>query len=68
MTCVTGWKRCRARSESRAASERFEQRETIPASQRFDPIPDTVPWEGVLALFRVAQEALRNIARSLTTP
>jgi len=47
----------------RAECERFSRRESIPASVILCAIPHTLSSDVQLGLFRIAQEALRNIVR-----
>ena len=47
----------------KAECERFSRQESIPADATLRDLPDTIPPETALCLFRVAQEALRNAAR-----
>jgi signal transduction histidine kinase len=47
----------------KAECDRFSRLEAIPVRLRVDGVPDHLPPEVALGLFRVAQEALRNIAR-----
>ncbi|MDR2549025.1 MAG: histidine kinase [Desulfobulbus sp.] len=42
---------------------RFSDREGIPVNCHFDPLPDDIPSETALCIFRVVQEGLRNIAK-----
>jgi signal transduction histidine kinase len=44
-------------------SERFTQRESIPVEVKLHDLPESTPRDAALCLFRVAQEALRNVAR-----
>jgi PAS domain S-box-containing protein len=43
--------------------ERFSRQESVPASVTMQELPADLPPETALCLFRVAQEALRNVAR-----
>jgi PAS domain S-box-containing protein len=43
--------------------ERFEQQEAIPINSHVELIPNRIPFDTGLCLFRVTQEALRNVAR-----
>lgn len=47
----------------RAEAERFAKSEAIPVDLKERDLPDPVPAEAALCLFRVVQEALRNIGR-----
>jgi signal transduction histidine kinase len=47
----------------RAECERFSRQEGIPCKVSLCELPDALPHSAALGLFRVAQEALRNIAR-----
>ncbi len=47
----------------KAECERFARQESISADVKLRDVPDEVPPETALCLFRVAQEALRNVAR-----
>ena len=47
----------------KAECERFARQESIPAEVMLPPLPDALPPETALCLIRVAQEALRNVAR-----
>jgi signal transduction histidine kinase len=47
----------------RAECERFARQESIPVNVQLCEIPQPLPREAALCLFRVAQEALRNIGR-----
>jgi signal transduction histidine kinase len=47
----------------KAECERFARQETIPCDLKIQDVPDSLPHEKALSLFRVTQEALRNIAR-----
>jgi signal transduction histidine kinase len=47
----------------RAESEHFTRQESVPVDVKLREIPEEIPGEPALCLFRVAQEALRNIAR-----
>jgi len=47
----------------RAECERFSRQESISVDVKVDEIPADIAQEARLCLFRVAQEALRNIAR-----
>jgi signal transduction histidine kinase len=47
----------------KAECDRFSRLEAIPVRLKADGVPDHLPPEVALGLFRVAQEALRNIAR-----
>lgn len=47
----------------RAESEHFTREESVPVDVKLREIPEEIPHEPALCLFRVAQEALRNIAR-----
>jgi signal transduction histidine kinase len=47
----------------RAECDRFVRLESIPVEIKLDGIPGGVPLEAGLCLFRVTQEALRNISR-----
>ncbi len=46
-----------------AEGERFTRCESIPVGVKLRDIPESLPRESALCLFRVAQEALRNVAR-----
>jgi signal transduction histidine kinase len=43
--------------------ERFEQQESIPIKSSVEVIPNRIPLDTGICLFRVTQEALRNVAR-----
>ncbi|MEI6193092.1 MAG: PAS domain S-box protein [Verrucomicrobiota bacterium] len=47
----------------KAECERFARQESIPADVTLREMPDAIPTETALCLFRVVQEALRNVAR-----
>lgn len=47
----------------KAECERFSRLESVPASVKLQELPADLPPETALCLFRVAQEALRNVAR-----
>ncbi len=47
----------------KAECERFSQQESIPAEVTLMDLPDDVSSDAALCLFRVTQEALRNVAR-----
>lgn len=47
----------------RTECDRFEHRESIRVDQDLAAVPEGASWEAVLALFRVAQECLRNVVR-----
>jgi signal transduction histidine kinase len=47
----------------KAECERFSRQEAMPAAVTLKKLPDVVPPETALCLFRVTQEALRNVAR-----
>ena len=47
----------------KAECERFSRQETVPADVTLGELPAGVPPETALCLFRVTQEALRNVAR-----
>ena len=47
----------------RAESEHFTRHESIAVDVKLREIPEVIPHEPALCLFRVAQEALRNVAR-----
>lgn len=47
----------------KAECERFSRQESLPADVMLQSLPDVLPPETALCLFRVAQEALRNAAR-----
>jgi signal transduction histidine kinase len=47
----------------KAECERFTRQESIPVDVKVGDIPEPVPPETALCLFRVAQEALRNVGR-----
>jgi signal transduction histidine kinase len=47
----------------KAEGEHFTRRESIPVEVKVREIPEPVPRSAALCLFRVAQEALRNVAR-----
>jgi signal transduction histidine kinase len=47
----------------RAECERVSRRNAIPVEVRVDGIPDDIPREPALCLFRVAEEALQNVIR-----
>lgn len=52
----------------KAECERFSRQESIPVEFRAEPIPGPIPKATGLCLFRVTQEALRNIARHAQAP
>jgi PAS domain S-box-containing protein len=47
----------------RTECERFSRQESISVDVNLDGLPSDIPHEARLCLFRVAQEALRNVAR-----
>jgi signal transduction histidine kinase len=47
----------------KAEGERFTRREFIPVDVKLHETPEPVPRDAALCLFRVAQEALQNVAR-----
>jgi PAS domain S-box-containing protein len=47
----------------RTECERFSRQESISVDVQLDGLPADIPHEALLCLFRVAQEALRNISR-----
>lgn len=47
----------------RAESERFGRRQSVPVEVKWQDLPEPLPRQAALCLFRVAQEALRNAAR-----
>jgi PAS domain S-box-containing protein len=47
----------------KAECERFSRQESVPATVTLGELPSVVPPETGFCLFRVAQEALRNVAR-----
>ena len=47
----------------RAECDRFARQESIPTDVKLGDMPATVPLDVALCLFRVTQEALRNVAR-----
>lgn len=47
----------------KAECERFSRQELVPAEVAVRELPGRLPPEAALCLFRVAQEALRNVAR-----
>jgi signal transduction histidine kinase len=47
----------------KAESERFTRRESVPVEVTLRDLPDPIPPDTALCLFRVAQEGLRNVAR-----
>jgi PAS domain S-box-containing protein len=47
----------------KAECERFTQQQAISVELALDEIPESLPHDASLCLFRVAQEALRNVAR-----
>ena len=47
----------------KAESERFTRRESIPVEMKLREPPQPIPRDAALCLFRVAQEALRNVGR-----
>jgi PAS domain S-box-containing protein len=47
----------------KAEGERFAGRQSIPVHVKLQRIPEPVPREAALCVFRIAQEALRNAAR-----
>jgi signal transduction histidine kinase len=51
----------------RAECERFSRQESIPIDLKLLELPNAISPETALCLFRVAQEALRNVARHAKT-
>jgi signal transduction histidine kinase len=47
----------------RAECERFARKESIPVEVKLERVPERIAPDTGLCLFRVAQEALRNVAR-----
>lgn len=47
----------------KAESERFTRQQSVPVQVNLRDLPDPIPRDTALCLFRVAQEALRNVAR-----
>src|SRR6185369_1328354 len=47
----------------KAECERFSRQISVPAEVMLRDVPEVVPPEAALCLFRVTQEALRNVAR-----
>jgi signal transduction histidine kinase len=47
----------------KAECERFTRHESIPVEIKLDELPAAIPHETGLCLFRITQEALRNVAR-----
>ncbi len=47
----------------RAECERFSRQETIAIEVKLEQIPTEIPFDTGLCLFRITQEALRNVAR-----
>jgi signal transduction histidine kinase len=47
----------------KAECDRFTRQESIPVDVRLGEIPESVPPETALCLYRVAQEGLRNVGR-----
>jgi PAS domain S-box-containing protein len=47
----------------KAECDRFSRQESIPVRARLEEIPAQIPKDAGLCLFRVTQEALRNVAR-----
>jgi len=52
----------------RAECERFTRQEAIPVEVKLEKIPTKVPSDAGICLFRVTQEALRNVARHARAP
>jgi len=52
----------------RAECERFTRQETIPINLKLENLPAKIPFATGLCLFRVTQEALRNVARHALAP
>ncbi len=52
----------------KAECERFSRQESIPANVTLRELPTVIPPETALCLFRVTQEALRNVARHAKAP
>jgi len=46
-----------------AECARFSRQESVPAALEVDGLPEPVPIESALCLYRIAQEALRNVSR-----
>jgi signal transduction histidine kinase len=47
----------------KAECERFSRHQSVPAEVRIENLPADIPPEPALCLFRVMQEALRNVSR-----
>jgi len=47
----------------KAECERFTRQESVPVEVKLREIPESIPHDVALCLYRVAQEALRNVAR-----
>src|SRR5439155_4461883 len=47
----------------RTECESFSRRESIPADVKVRDLPDSLPRETALCMFRITQEALRNVVR-----
>lgn len=47
----------------RAECDRFSRRESIPVKVEARDVPDEIPAEAALCLFRIGQESLHNVAR-----
>lgn len=47
----------------KAECERFSRQESIRAEMKLRDVPPTLPRDAALGLFRIAQEALRNVVR-----
>jgi signal transduction histidine kinase len=47
----------------KAECERFARQQSLPVEVKLREVPESVPRDAALCLFRVAQEALRNAAR-----
>jgi signal transduction histidine kinase len=47
----------------KAECEFFTRQETIPCDLKLQDVPGSLPHETALCLFRVTQEAMRNVAR-----
>ncbi len=47
----------------KAECERFSRRESIPAELNLTELPATLPRDVSICIFRITQEALRNVAR-----
>jgi PAS domain S-box-containing protein len=52
----------------RAECERFSRQESLPVDVKLEQIPESIAKDTGLCLFRVTQEALRNVARHARAP